>query len=142
MRRAAFRPAAPPWITTRVSLVARMLIGISPLACPVGLIRLPLQRHVDDVGERGMAVEDVDVEPFVAERSHRFEPFLLARPAAAHPDLHAVEPVLGLGLAEPCDDAAERLLTSVKLAMAPPTMMFLIAGSEQTFSVRTSTAQS
>src|SRR2546426_4070029 len=110
MRRAAFRPAAPPWMTTRVSLIARMLIGISPLACPVGLIRLPLQRHVDDVGERGMAVEDVDVEPFVAERSHRFEPFLLARPAAAHPDLHAVEPVLGLGLSEPCDDAAAPLL--------------------------------
>src|SRR5881397_2093578 len=110
MRRAAFRPAAPPWITTRVSLVARMLIGISPLACPVGLIRLPLQRHVDDVGERGMAVEDVDVEPFVAERSHRFEPFLLARPAAAHPDLHAVELALDLGLAEAGDDAAERLL--------------------------------
>src|SRR2546428_2108040 len=35
MRRAAFRPAAPPWMTTRVSLVARMLIGISPL--PSGL---------------------------------------------------------------------------------------------------------
>ena len=31
---------------------------------------------------------------------------------------------------------------SVKLAMAPPTMMFLIPGNEQTLSVRTSTAQS
>src|SRR3989442_6768528 len=101
MRRAAFRPAAPPWITSGVSLIARMLIGISPLACPVGLIRLPLQCHVDDVGERGMAVEDVDVETFVAERSHRFEPFLLARPPPAPPELHALEPVLRPCLAGP-----------------------------------------
>src|SRR3989454_11912178 len=99
MRRAAFRPAAPPWMTTRVSLIARMLIGISPLACPVGLIRLPLQCHVDDVGERGMAVEDVDGEPLVAERSHRFWPFLLPRPAPAHPNLHALGPRPPPGLA-------------------------------------------
>jgi hypothetical protein len=32
--------------------------------------------------------------------------------------------------------------TSVKLAIAPPTMMFLIPGNEHTLSVNTSTAQS
>src|SRR2546428_6515915 len=57
-----------------------------------------------------MAVEDVDVDPLVAKRPHRFEPFLLARPAAAHPDLHTVELALDLALAEAGDDAAERLL--------------------------------
>src|SRR2546422_11242665 len=57
-----------------------------------------------------MAVEDVDVEPLVAKRPHRFEPFLLARPAAAHPDLHTVDLALDLSLAEAGDDAAERLL--------------------------------
>src|SRR5207302_10418088 len=57
-----------------------------------------------------MAVENMDIEPFIAERSHRFEPFLLAWPAAAHPDLHTVEPALSFGLAEPGDDATERLL--------------------------------
>src|SRR2546427_8849932 len=101
MRRAAFRPAAPPWITTRVSLVARMLIGISPLACPVGLIRLPLQRHVDDVGERGMAVEDVAVGPLVSERSPRLQPLPVPRPARAPPELSRAEPVLRPGPAGP-----------------------------------------
>src|SRR5207244_6526513 len=48
--------------------------------------------------------------PLVAKRPHRFEPFLLARPAAAHPDLHTVELALDLSLAEAGDDAAERLL--------------------------------
>src|SRR2546427_10353229 len=93
MRRAAFRPAAPPWITTRVSLVARMLIGISPLACPGGLIRLPLQRHVDDVGERGMAVGGGEGQPLLPERPPHVEALHLPRPASALPARLAAESI-------------------------------------------------
>src|SRR5467141_4584722 len=71
---------------------------------------LLLKRLSDDIGERCVAVKDVDVEPFVLERAHRIEPFLLTRATAAHPDLDALELALGLRLAESIDDAAERLL--------------------------------
>src|SRR6266850_328900 len=67
---------------------------------------LPLKRHIDDIGERCVAVKDVDVEPFVLERAHRIQPFLLTRATAAHPDLDALELALGLRLAESIDDAA------------------------------------
>src|SRR2546427_6382346 len=103
MRRAAFRPAAPPWITTRVSLVARMLMGISPLACPVGLIRLPLQRHVDDVGERGMAVDGAGVRAFAAERAQPCPCLPLPGPPPGAPELPAPEPCVRAGLLEPVD---------------------------------------
>src|SRR5690242_9737983 len=98
MRRAAFWPATPPWITTWVSLFARMLIGISP-SVRRGLFLL--ERHVDDVRQRRFPVVDLDVEPFVLQLAHQLQAFLLVGAAAADPDLHALELAVTLGLAEP-----------------------------------------
>ncbi len=68
------------------------------------------KRLIDDIGQRRVAVEDVDVESFVLERAHCIKPFLLTWTATAHPDLDVLELALGLRLAESIDDAAERLL--------------------------------
>src|SRR3990167_11553845 len=70
---------------------------------------LRLECLINDVGERRVTVEDVDVEPFVLERAHRVEPFLLSRASATHPYFHALELPFRLGLAESVDDAAEGL---------------------------------
>src|SRR6187549_50521 len=71
---------------------------------------LLLQCFVDNVRQRGVAVEDVDIEAFVFERAHRIEPFFFTRPAAAHPNLHALQLAVTLCLAESIDDASKRLL--------------------------------
>src|SRR5580765_8803470 len=76
---------------------------------------LLLKCLIDDIGERCVAVKDVDVEPFVLERAHRIEPFLLTRATAAHPNLDVLELTLGLRLAESIDNAAERLLHVCKV---------------------------
>src|SRR4029078_3568668 len=68
------------------------------------------KRLIDDIGERCMAVKDVDVEPFVLERAHRIKALLLTRAAATHPNLHALELPFGLRLAESVDNTAESLL--------------------------------
>src|SRR5262245_4787864 len=71
---------------------------------------LLLQRHIHNIGERGIAVKDVDVEPFVLEGPHRIKPFFLTRATATHPNLDSFELPLGLRLAKPIDDAAKSLL--------------------------------
>src|SRR5512134_3451660 len=68
-----------------------------------------LQRLVDDVRQRGVAVEDVYVEPLFLERTHGIKAFLLAWPAPAHPDSHVLELAVRLSLPETVDDAAEGL---------------------------------
>src|SRR4029077_10899076 len=73
------------------------------------------KRLVDDIGQRRVAVEDVDVEPFVLECAHRIKPFLLTRATAAHPNLDVLELALGLRLSESIDDAAERFLHVCKI---------------------------
>src|ERR1043165_2089197 len=68
------------------------------------------KRLIDDIGERCVAVKDVDVEPFVLERAHRIEALLLTRATATDPNLHALELPFGLRLAESVDNTAECLL--------------------------------
>src|ERR1700752_5208114 len=80
---------------------------------------LLLKRLIDDIGQRRVAVEDVDVEPFVLECAHRIEPFLLTRATTTHPNLDVLELALGLCLADPIDDAAECLLHVCKIGNCP-----------------------
>src|SRR6478735_12307001 len=121
-------------MTTRVSLLARILIEISLCSYEaeyeIGSERIPgLSRPwsslllvkclVDDVRQRGVAVEDVYVEPFILQGAHGVEAFLLARPAAAHPYPHVLELAVSLGLAEAVDDPAEGLFHVGKIGDRP-----------------------
>src|SRR5512132_3863221 len=93
-------------MTTRVSLLARILIEISlcsyeaeyetgneriPRPKPSWSSLLLVKRLVDDVRQWSVAVEDIYVEPFILQGAHGIEAFLLARPAAAHPYPHVLE---------------------------------------------------
>src|SRR5437867_10970382 len=69
-----------------------------------------LERHVHDVGERGVAVVHADIEPFFEEGPHRIEPLLFPWPTTTDPDSHAVQLAFRLGLAKAGNDSAERLL--------------------------------
>lgn len=68
-----------------------------------------LQRFVDDVRQRGVTIEDVDVEPFVLQCSHRVEAFLFTRPSASDPNLDALHFAVAFCLAKSVDDAAKGL---------------------------------
>src|SRR5690242_1376361 len=122
-------------MTTRVSLLARILIEISLCSCDAeydtgsertpGLSRpwsslLLVKRLVDDVRQRGVAVEDVYVEPFILQGAHGVEAFLLARPAAAHPYPHVLELTVRLRLTEAIDDPAEGFFDVGKIRDRPP----------------------
>src|SRR6476659_4035948 len=121
-------------MTTRVSLLARILIEISLCSYEAeyetGSERIPgLSRPwsslllvkclVDDVRQRGVAVEDVYVEPFILQGAHGVEAFLLSRPAAAHPYPHILELAVRLRLAEAVDDPAKGLFHIGKIRDRP-----------------------
>src|SRR5262245_16166739 len=113
-------------MTTRVSLLARILIGIFLSFSPERSVlcaelksgtcsalrtrHLLLKRLVDNVRQRRIAVEDIYVKSFIFQRAHGIEAFFFPRPAAAHPDPHVFEFAIGLGLPKAVDDAAEGLL--------------------------------
>src|SRR6476646_1852474 len=121
-------------MTTRVSLLARILIEISLCSYEAeyetGSERIPgLSRPwsslllvkclVDDVRQRGVAVEDVYVEPFILQGAHGVEAFLLARPATAHPYPHVLELAVRLCLASAVDDPAKGLFHIGKIRDRP-----------------------
>src|SRR4029079_17220839 len=121
-------------MTTRVSLLARILIEISLCSYEAemgpganespGLSRpwsslLLMKRLIDDVRQRGVAVENIYVEPFILQGAHGIEAFLLARPAAAHPYPHVLEFAVRLRLAEAVNDPAERLFHIGKIRDRP-----------------------
>src|SRR5437016_10050332 len=129
MRRAAFKPAAPPRMTTWVSLFARILIGNSHssefgdlLIWRFGDVHFArsrnrpitnsflLQRHVHNVGERGVAVVHVDIKALLTEGPHRIKPLFFPRPTATDPDFYAVQLPLRLGFAKAGNDPTKRFL--------------------------------
>src|SRR5579884_2934658 len=129
MRRAAFKPAAPPWITTRVSLFARMLIGISCLA-EFGDVSIRRSgdlkfRHTTKSPNHSIVISSgvpcrrcQSVACGGRTRGYRslrpsaraWRRALLSRAARrGAPDFHPVQLTFGLRLPESGDDAAERL---------------------------------
>src|SRR3954454_8787495 len=71
---------------------------------------LGLHCLVDDIGERCIAIEDMDIEAFVFQGTHRIEPFLFPRASTTDPYLHIFHLAFGLGFAKTVDDSAERFL--------------------------------
>src|SRR5579884_2035605 len=101
-------------------------VATLPVALPAGRFEQPpmlslslLQRHVDDVRQRRMTVVDLDIKSLVAQGPHGVEAFLLARTAAAHPNLDFVQLAFCLRLAEAVDDPAERLFDVRKVRDRP-----------------------
>src|SRR5688572_17290810 len=79
-----------------------------------------LKRLVDDIRQRCVAVENIDVEPFILQGPHGIEAFLFTWTAAAHPNSDVIEFAVCLRLAEPVDDPAERLLHVRKVGNGSP----------------------
>src|SRR5690349_14826330 len=89
---------------------------------------LLLQRFIDDIRQRGVAVEDVDVEALVLQRAHCVKPLFFTRPTAAHPNLYTLRLAVTLCLAESIDDAAEGLLRVGKIGDCPADDNILYTG--------------
>src|SRR5574338_1090680 len=92
--------------------------AVSPLSTQ-HILGLFLQRFIDDVRQRGVAVEDMDVEALVPQRAHRVKPLLFTRPTAAHPNLDTLQLAVVLCLAEAVNNATKRFLHVGKISNCP-----------------------